>query len=158
MWAIVLVSLSIVFMGPSIGSAVDLKVVDKNCWIEVFDDDEFDEDDPHVKIQGPAEYSTLKDVYGRNWNNDIESVIVGSNAHIAALAPANNTLLLQTLTQVGKVADDAAAALQGATSSSIAGIVDAFTDNTSGSNPSDHDLTNKIAGQTFADSPDMPRR
>ena len=45
----------------------------------VFDDDEFDEDDPHVKIQGPAEYATLKDVYGRNWNNDIESVIVGSN-------------------------------------------------------------------------------
>jgi len=66
MWAIVLVSLSIVFMGPSIGSAVDLKVVDKNCWIEVFDDDEFDEDDPHVKIQGPAEYSTVKDLYGRN--------------------------------------------------------------------------------------------
>ena len=84
MWAIVLVSLSIVFMGPSIGSAVDLKVVDKNCWIEVFDDDEFDEDDPHVKIQGPAEYATLKDVYGRNWNNDIESVIVGPNATVRA--------------------------------------------------------------------------
>ena len=84
MWAIVLVSLSIVFMGPSSGAAVDLKIVDKNCWIEVFDDDEFDEDDPHVKIQGPAEYATLKDVYGRNWNNDIESVIVGSNATVKA--------------------------------------------------------------------------
>ena len=84
MWAIVLVSLSIVLIGPSIGSAVDFKVEDKNCWIEIFDDDEFDEDDPHVKIQGPAEYATLKDVYGRNWNNDIESVIVGSNATVHA--------------------------------------------------------------------------
>jgi len=84
MWAIVLVSLSFVLIGPSIGSAVDFKVEDKNCWIEIFDDDEFDEDDPHVKIQGPAEYATLKDVYGRNWNNDIESVIVGSNATVHA--------------------------------------------------------------------------
>jgi len=84
MWATFLVSLSVVFLGASIGSASDLKVEDKNCYIEVFDDDSFDEDDPHVKIQGPAEYSTLKDVYGRNWNNDIESVIVGSNATVHA--------------------------------------------------------------------------
>ena len=84
MWRAFLVGLSVVFMGPSIGLAVDLKVVDKNCWIEIFDDDEFDEDDPHVKIQGPAEYATLKDVYGRNWSNDIESVIVGSNATVQA--------------------------------------------------------------------------
>ena len=84
MWRVFLLSLSIVFMGPSIGSAVDLQVVDKNCWIEIFDDDQFDEDDPHVKIQGPAEFATLKDVYGRNWSNDIESVIVGSNATVHA--------------------------------------------------------------------------
>ena len=84
MWRALLVGLSVVFMGPSIGSAVDLKVVDKNCWVEIFDDDEFDEDDAHVKIQGPTEYATLKDVYGRNWSNDIESVIVGSNATMQA--------------------------------------------------------------------------
>ena len=84
MWAIFLVSLSVVLMGPSIASAVDLKVVDKNCWIEIFDDDEYDEDDPHVKIQGPAEYASLKDVYGRNWSKDIESVIVGTNATVHA--------------------------------------------------------------------------
>jgi hypothetical protein len=84
MWRALLVGLSVVFIGPSIGSAVDLKVVDKNCWVEIFDDDEFDEDDAHVKIQGPAEYATLKDVYGRNWSDDIESVIVGSNATMQA--------------------------------------------------------------------------
>ena len=84
MWRACLLSLSVVFMGPSIASAADLEAVDKNCWIEIFDDDEFDEDDPHVKIQGPADYASMKDVYGRNWNNDIESVIVGSNATVRA--------------------------------------------------------------------------
>ena len=84
MWRAVLISGCIVFLGPSIGSAAELEAVDKNCWIEIFDDDEFDEDDPHVKIQGPAEYANLKDLYGRNWNNDIESVIVGSNATVHA--------------------------------------------------------------------------
>jgi hypothetical protein len=79
-----LLVLSVVFSIPSVVWAVDLQVVDKNCYIEIFDDDEFDEDDPHVKVQGPAEYATLKDVYGRNWNNDIESVIVGSNATVHA--------------------------------------------------------------------------
>jgi hypothetical protein len=84
MWRAFFVGLSVVFMGPSIGLAVDLEVVDKNCWIEIFDDDDFDEDDAHVKIQGPAEYASMKDVYGRNWSNDIESVIVGSNATVHA--------------------------------------------------------------------------
>jgi Beta/Gamma crystallin len=84
MWRVFLLSLSFVLVGPSIGLAVDLQVVDKNCWIEIFDDDEFDESDPHVKVQGPAEYATLKDLYGRNWNNDIESVIVGSNTTVHA--------------------------------------------------------------------------
>ena len=84
MWRAFLVMTSCIFIGPSIASAVDLQVVDKNCYIEIFDDDEFDEDDPHVKVQGPAEYATLKDVYGRNWNKDIESVIVGSNATVHA--------------------------------------------------------------------------
>jgi len=84
MWRALLISLIIVFMGPSIGSAADFGVIDKNCWVEIFDDDEYDEDDPHVKIQGPAEYASLKDVYGRNWSNDIESVIVGTNATVHA--------------------------------------------------------------------------
>ena len=84
MWRAFLVSLSVLIIGPSTGWAVDLQVVDKNCYIEIFDDDDFDESDPHVKLQGPAEYPTLKDVYGRNWSNDIESVIVGSNATVHA--------------------------------------------------------------------------
>jgi hypothetical protein len=86
MWRAFLISLSVVCLGPStsIGWAADLGVIDKNCFVEIFDDDEFDEDDPHVKIQGPAEYAALTDLYGRNWNKDIESVIVGSSATVHA--------------------------------------------------------------------------
>ncbi|MDF2458707.1 MAG: exported protein of unknown function [Nitrospira sp.] len=84
MWRIFFVILSVVFLTPSMGSAVDLQVVDKNCWIEVFDDDEFDEDDSHVKVQGPQDFPNLKNLYGRDWSNDIESVIVGSNATVHA--------------------------------------------------------------------------
>ena len=91
MWRVFLVIMSVVFVVPSIASAVDLQVVDKNCWAEIFDDDEFDEGDPHVKIQGPAEYASLKDLYGRNWHNDIESIIVGSNATVHAWMNQNFT-------------------------------------------------------------------
>ncbi|MDQ6734958.1 MAG: hypothetical protein M3Z35_12750 [Nitrospirota bacterium] len=70
-------------MGPAYAADAadpELQVTDKNCWIEIFDDTEFDKDDPHVKLMGPKEYATLKDLSGRNWNNDIESVMVGPNA------------------------------------------------------------------------------
>lgn len=61
-----------------------IQVTDQNCWIEIFDDTEFDMKDPHVKLMGPKEYATLKDLSGRNWNNDIESVMVGPNATVKA--------------------------------------------------------------------------
>jgi hypothetical protein len=34
---------------------MEIQVVDKNCWIEVFDDTKYDADDPHVKVDGPKE-------------------------------------------------------------------------------------------------------
>jgi hypothetical protein len=63
---------------------IELQVVDKNCWIEVFDDTKYDADDPHVKVQGPKEYASLKNLNGRDWNDDIQSVIVGSDATVVA--------------------------------------------------------------------------
>jgi hypothetical protein len=69
---------------PVLAADLETQVVDKNCWIEVFDDDNFDMNDAHVKLQGPKEYATLKDVSGKDWSNDIESVIVGSNATVKA--------------------------------------------------------------------------
>jgi hypothetical protein len=63
---------------------MEVQIVDKNCWIEVFDDTKYDADDPHVKVQGPKEYASLKNLSGRDWNNDIQSVIVGSSATVLA--------------------------------------------------------------------------
>jgi hypothetical protein len=63
---------------------MEVQIVDKNCWIEVFDDTKYDADDPHVKVEGPKEYASLKNLNGRDWSNDIQSVIVGSAATVHA--------------------------------------------------------------------------
>lgn len=63
---------------------IELKTVDKACWAEIYEDTGFDLKDPHVKIQGPAQIATLKDYSGRNWNNEIQSIVVGPNAHLKA--------------------------------------------------------------------------
>ncbi len=76
----------LIAMGALAVEAADLEMqmVDKNCWIEVFDDTKYDAKDPHVKLQGPKEYATLTNLNGKDWNNDIESVIVGSEATVRA--------------------------------------------------------------------------
>ncbi len=82
---IIAVAAVLVFTGlPAYGADLELQVLDKNCFIEIFEDDNFDVDDPHVVLQGPKEYATLKNVAGKDWSNDIESVILGSNATVRA--------------------------------------------------------------------------
>lgn len=73
------------FMGMGLGLAyaaadLEIKTIDKACYAEIFEDSDFDKDDPHVRIQGPAQITNLTDYSGRNWNNEIESIIVGPNA------------------------------------------------------------------------------
>jgi hypothetical protein len=62
----------------------ELQVVDKDCWVEIFEDNGFDMDDPHVKLMGPQVYATMKNLMGRDWDDDIESLVVGPSAHIKA--------------------------------------------------------------------------
>ena len=69
---------------PVRAADLETQVVDKNCFIEIFEDDNYDASDPHVVLQGPKEYATLKNLAGKDWANDIESVIVGSNATVRA--------------------------------------------------------------------------
>ncbi|MCS6294953.1 MAG: hypothetical protein H8K09_01840 [Nitrospira sp.] len=69
---------------PVFAADLETQVIDKNCFMEIFEDDNFDVDDPHVVLQGPKEYATLKNLAGKDWSNDIESVIVGSNATVRA--------------------------------------------------------------------------
>ena len=65
-------------------AVTDKEMMEKNCWVELFDDTKYDADDPHVKVQGPTELSSLKNLQGRNWNNEIKSVIVGPDATVRA--------------------------------------------------------------------------
>jgi hypothetical protein len=76
------VSMCVAISVPAHAADLQMQVVDKDCWVEIFDDSAFDADDPHVKIMGPAEFATLKDLSGRDWNNDIQSLIVGPNATV----------------------------------------------------------------------------
>jgi hypothetical protein len=69
---------------PARAADLQLQVVDKDCWVEIFDDEKYDNNKPHVKIMGPNEFATLKDLSGKNWNNEIESLVVGPNATVRA--------------------------------------------------------------------------
>jgi len=69
---------------PVEAADLEMKLVDKNCWIEVFDDSKYDAKSSHAKLQGPKEYAAMKDVDGKDWSNDIESVIVGPGATVRA--------------------------------------------------------------------------
>lgn len=65
-------------------SDMEVQVVDKNCWVELFEDTDFDVDDPHVKVMGPFQSATLENVAGLDWKNEIESLIVGPSATVYA--------------------------------------------------------------------------
>ena len=84
-WNMMILASVLVLTGlPAHAADMERQAVDKNCFIEIFEDDNFDADDPHVVLQGPKEYASLKDVGGKDWANDIESVIVGTNATVRA--------------------------------------------------------------------------
>ncbi len=70
-------------------------MVDKNCWTEVLDDTKYDANDPHVKGEGPKEHASLKNLSGRGWINDIQSVIMGSGATVLAYYYKDNHLRVQ---------------------------------------------------------------
>lgn len=49
---------------PAFAADLEVQVGDKNCFIEIFEDDNFDVDDPHVVLQGPKEYAALRNRAG----------------------------------------------------------------------------------------------
>lgn len=82
-WSLVL---GVLALGTVQAQAADSprQAMQKNCWVDIFEDTKYDNDDPHVRIVGPTELSSLKEVQGRNWNNEIQSVIVGPDAMVRA--------------------------------------------------------------------------
>lgn len=53
-----------------------------DCWLEVYDKTNFEGN--HVRIEGPAELPSLRNLNGENWGSRIESLIVGPKAQVLA--------------------------------------------------------------------------
>jgi len=77
-----------VIVQPGSSRAVVLRPGDPaladGCWAEIFEDNDFDQKDAHVILKGPFEAASLKDLAGRNWSKDIESLIMGPRATMYA--------------------------------------------------------------------------
>jgi hypothetical protein len=57
---------------PAVGYPAD------GCWVDLYDQPNCQGN--HVRIQGPAELSSLKKIEGSDWSNRIESLKVGADA------------------------------------------------------------------------------
>ncbi len=63
---------------------MEMQIVDKNCWSKYSMTASSMSNDPHCQTFETQEYASLKNLSGKDWNNDIESVIVGSSASVLA--------------------------------------------------------------------------
>ncbi len=52
----------------------------EGCWLDVYDKPDFGGN--HVRIEGPVELASLAKLNNENWDNRIESLIVGPKAHV----------------------------------------------------------------------------
>ena len=53
---------------------------DNKCWVEIYMNADFDTNGPRLLLVGPHELPTLKGLNDQNWDNDIESIMVGPEA------------------------------------------------------------------------------
>ena len=55
-----------VFRGERTAQAADLELhgIDKDDWVQIFDDTKYDMKNSHVNILGPQEFAILKDLSG----------------------------------------------------------------------------------------------
>ncbi len=56
---------------------------ESDCWVEIYMNEEFDKNGPRLLLVGAYELDSLKGLNDRNWDNDIESVIVGPTATLS---------------------------------------------------------------------------
>lgn len=59
-----------------------------DCYVELFDADNFDASDDHVKLTEPGRYSTLKNLPGadQDWTDEADSIKVGPGATVTIWA------------------------------------------------------------------------
>jgi hypothetical protein len=57
----------------------------EGCWVDVFENDDFDGEHAHDRIDGPGEWPTMRNLPGakkEDWGNAIDSVLVGPHARV----------------------------------------------------------------------------
>jgi hypothetical protein len=62
---------------------------DTDCWVRIFQKERFNEAGASVTLCGATELPTLKLLEGRDWRDDIDSIIVGPAATLQAWKDAN---------------------------------------------------------------------
>lgn len=58
-----------------------------DCWVDLFDKPAFA--GAHLRLDGPAEFPTLRELGNSNWSNRIESLKVGPKAEVVAFKSEN---------------------------------------------------------------------
>lgn len=81
---------------------------DNKCWAEIYMNAEFDKNGSRLLLVGPHELTTLKGLNDQNWDNDIESIIVGPEAYMELYADqefGGRTLILRANQNLGNLSD-----------------------------------------------------
>ncbi|QPD04418.1 MAG: hypothetical protein Nkreftii_002192 [Candidatus Nitrospira kreftii] len=81
---------------------------DNKCWAEIYMNADFDKNAPRLLLVGPHELPTLKGLNDQNWDNDIESIVLGPEATMVAYEHpefAGRTLILAANQNIGNLAN-----------------------------------------------------
>ena len=62
---------------------------DNNCWVKVFESDNFRDTGSSATIRGPIDLATLENLEGKDWDDAIESLQVGPDAELQVWKSAN---------------------------------------------------------------------
>jgi hypothetical protein len=79
---------------------------DNKCWAEIYMNADFDKNAPRLLLVGPHELPTLKGLNDQNWDNDIESIVLGPEATMVAYEHpefAGRTLILAANQNIGNL-------------------------------------------------------
>jgi hypothetical protein len=62
---------------------------DANCWVKVYESDNFRDTGSSATIRGPIDLATLENLEGKDWDDSIESLEVGPDAELQVWKSAN---------------------------------------------------------------------
>ena len=63
--------------------------VDSDCWVKVYESDNFRDTGSSATIRGPLDLATLENLEGKDWDDAIESIQVGPDAEVQVWKSAN---------------------------------------------------------------------